>query len=262
MPVFPVKRKDFAPGKIACDYCWAHCCRYFSVHIPEPETRRDYDTLLWYMEQGNITYYTDAGTWYMLVNDPCEHILPNNLCGTYPTRPEICRAYSSRSCEYDNDFVYQRLFETTPQLREYAESVFEAVSSTKKPPRSASWAPGPFFSIKVDTPSSRAEFDTVRWFLYHKSAAAYVVEGEWYIRVYPDRGGPDPKTGRRPNRDYDSIPQVSETYAPLSHYAADFAPDLWFETGAQIEEYADVLLPPRREPKKSATSPLLPVLPS
>jgi hypothetical protein len=38
-------------------------------------------------------------------------------------RPEICRGYNTRNCEYEDDWVYDHLWETPEQVEEYAEAV-------------------------------------------------------------------------------------------------------------------------------------------
>ncbi|HUE15056.1 MAG TPA: hypothetical protein VMR25_12875, partial [Planctomycetaceae bacterium] len=42
---------------------------------------------------------------------------------TYDTRPDICRSYSTVDCEYEDDAVYDKFFETPEQIWEYAEAV-------------------------------------------------------------------------------------------------------------------------------------------
>jgi Fe-S-cluster containining protein len=65
-------------------------------------------------------------------------LLPNNRCGIYETRPQICRDYTTDNCEYDDDWVYERYFETAEQVEEYMEAVLprkkgESIRS-KEPP--------------------------------------------------------------------------------------------------------------------------------
>ena len=46
---------------------------------------------------------------------------PDNRCGIYETRPQICRDYSTDNCEYEDDWVYEHYFETPEQVDEYVE---------------------------------------------------------------------------------------------------------------------------------------------
>jgi Fe-S-cluster containining protein len=73
------------------------------------------------------------------VHTPCRHIQPDNRCGIYHTRPEICREYNTTDCEYDEDWVYDRYFETPEQIEEYAEAILPPRTGksirSPKPPR-------------------------------------------------------------------------------------------------------------------------------
>jgi Fe-S-cluster containining protein len=68
--------------------------------------------------------FTEDETWYLLVHTDCKHLQPDNLCGIYETRPKICREYSTKNCEYEDNWVYDRYFETPEQVEEYVEAIF------------------------------------------------------------------------------------------------------------------------------------------
>jgi Fe-S-cluster containining protein len=116
-------REELKPGAVLCDHCAAKCCRYFALPIEEPKTRRDFDFIRWYLLHDRATVFTEDGTWYILVHTVCRHLQPDQRCGIYETRPEICREYTTENCEYDDDWVYDRYFETPEQVEEYAEAV-------------------------------------------------------------------------------------------------------------------------------------------
>src|SRR5579862_5016166 len=101
MPLFPFKREQLKAGEVLCAHCTALCCRYFSVPIETPTTRREFDYVRWFMLHGRVTCYVEDGTWYLCVYGDCKHILPDYRCGIYETRPQICRDYSTNKCEYD-----------------------------------------------------------------------------------------------------------------------------------------------------------------
>jgi Fe-S-cluster containining protein len=65
-------------------------------------------------------------------------LLPDNRCGIYHTRPEICREYSTDNCEYDDTWIYERYLETAEQVAEYAEAVLPPANKknirSPKPP--------------------------------------------------------------------------------------------------------------------------------
>jgi Fe-S-cluster containining protein len=132
-----VKRKDLKPGEVLCNYCTAKCCRYFALPIETPETREDYDNMRWYMFHGRVAVFVEDGDWYLLVNHDCQHLQDDNRCGIYEDRPKICRKYTTDECEYDDDAVYDKFFETPEQLWEYAD----AVLGSRKPKRKFSPRP-------------------------------------------------------------------------------------------------------------------------
>jgi Fe-S-cluster containining protein len=49
--------------------------------------------------------------------------MPDNRCGIYETRPEICREYTTDNCEYHDDWVYEQYFETAEQVAEYIDAI-------------------------------------------------------------------------------------------------------------------------------------------
>lgn len=134
MPLFPVKRNQLKPGEVLCAHCTALCCRYFSVPIETPTTRKEFDNLRWFMLHGRVTIYVESGTWYLCVYSDCQHLLPDNRCGIYDDRPQICREYSTNKCEYDDSGLHERLFETPEQIAEYAEAIFPPKRPRKRKP--------------------------------------------------------------------------------------------------------------------------------
>ncbi|RMG32688.1 MAG: YkgJ family cysteine cluster protein [Planctomycetota bacterium] len=118
-----VRREDLKPGEVLCEYCTARCCQYFAFPIEKPKTWSDFDHIRWYLMHGNCAVFVDDGTWYILIYSPCQHLLPDNRCGIYEHRPQVCRDYSTDDCEYDNDACYDQFFETPEQIWEYAEAI-------------------------------------------------------------------------------------------------------------------------------------------
>jgi Fe-S-cluster containining protein len=117
-------REDLKPGEVLCQYCTAKCCRYFALPIETPESFEDFEYLRWYMLHGRATIFTEDDTWYLLVYNECDHLQSDNRCGIYDTRPQICRDYSTDKCEYDDDWTYDRYFETSAQMVEFTEAMF------------------------------------------------------------------------------------------------------------------------------------------
>ncbi len=75
------KREDLKPGEVLCTYCTGRCCRYFALPLETPETRDDFDHIRWYMLHGDVNVFVEGEDWYLVVNNVCRHLLPDNRCG-------------------------------------------------------------------------------------------------------------------------------------------------------------------------------------
>ena len=121
----PVKpsRRDVPAGKCLCDYCSAKCCRYFALPFDRPTTWKEFDQMRWFLLHERAAVFVEKGDWYVLVYNVCRHLRADNRCGIYETRPQICRDYSTRNCEYEDSWVYDHYWELPEQVEEYAEAV-------------------------------------------------------------------------------------------------------------------------------------------
>lgn len=117
------RREDLQPHENLCDHCTAKCCKYFALPIETPTEARDFDFIRWYLVHDSATVFTEDDTWYLLVHTTCKHLLPDNRCGIYETRPQICREYHTDNCEYEDHWTYDRYFENANQLTEYQEAL-------------------------------------------------------------------------------------------------------------------------------------------
>ncbi|MGA2035614.1 MAG: YkgJ family cysteine cluster protein [Thermoguttaceae bacterium] len=118
-----IHHEDLGPGEVLCSHCPAKCCRYFALPIDTPTTWRDFDYIRWFLMHDRATVFNEDGSWYLLVHTACRHLREDNLCDTYATRPRICREYTTRNCEYEEDWVYDHYLETPEQVEEFAEAV-------------------------------------------------------------------------------------------------------------------------------------------
>lgn len=116
-------RSQLPAGANLCDYCTAKCCRYIALPLESPENWKDFDDIRWFLMHENVSVFVDLGVWYILMHRPCMYLLPDNRCGIYDRRPQICREYSTDQCEYDEDYTYEKIFETDEQVFEYAEAL-------------------------------------------------------------------------------------------------------------------------------------------
>ncbi|MCP4813505.1 MAG: YkgJ family cysteine cluster protein [Planctomycetaceae bacterium] len=116
-------REEIGPDEVLCDYCTAKCCRYFALPIEKPTRMKDFQFIRWYLLHGQSSVFTEDGTWYLLVHADCKHLGDDNRCQIYDTRPQICRDYTTQECEYEDDWTYEKYFETPEQIEEYAEAI-------------------------------------------------------------------------------------------------------------------------------------------
>jgi len=69
----------------------------------------------------------------------CQYLTADDRCRIYLNRPKICREYTTANCEYDDEWSFDKLFETPEQIWEYAEAIL--------PPRRRRAQPGPTLSV-------------------------------------------------------------------------------------------------------------------
>ena len=136
-PAKQIPISEIPPGKSLCEYCTAKCCRYFALPIDTPETLEDFEYIRWYLLHDQASMFTEDEDWYLLVHTTCEYLQPDNRCGIYETRPQICRDYSTDDCEYEDQWTYERYLETANQVAEYTEAVIQKRGQSirsRKPP--------------------------------------------------------------------------------------------------------------------------------
>ena len=132
-----VAREDLKPGEVLCQYCPAKCCRYFALPIEKPTRFKDFEFIRWYLLHERATIFTEDEDWYLLVHTKCKHLGDDQRCGIYETRPQICRDYSTDACEYEDDWTYERYFETPEQVHEYSEAVLQKPGQDIRSPQPA-----------------------------------------------------------------------------------------------------------------------------
>lgn len=115
-------REEVGPDENLCSYCTAKCCRYFALPIETPTEFSDFEFIRWYLLHDRASVFLDDDVWYLLVHTTCKHLRDDHLCGIYETRPQICRDYTTDACEYDDDWCYEKYFETPEQIWEYQEA--------------------------------------------------------------------------------------------------------------------------------------------
>jgi Fe-S-cluster containining protein len=89
-----------------------------------PTEQRDFDFMRWFLVHDRASVFIEDENWFLLVHTVCKHLQPDNRCGIYLTRPQICREYHTDSCEYEDHYVYDGYFETSEQVQDYIEARF------------------------------------------------------------------------------------------------------------------------------------------
>lgn len=85
-----------------CSLCQgSKCCNYITHHLNTPRSKQDFELLLWQVSHEHVQAYKDEDGWFLLIDTPCSHLLPDGRCGIYGERPTICRDHSNDYCEYD-----------------------------------------------------------------------------------------------------------------------------------------------------------------
>lgn len=97
LPLLPTGCFQLPEGN-PCEGC-DHCCRYVTIPIDRPRSRRDFDNIRWYLLHRNVSVLCDwEGSWMVQFDTPCEW-LKDGRCGHYALRPEVCREYDPADCE-------------------------------------------------------------------------------------------------------------------------------------------------------------------
>jgi Fe-S-cluster containining protein len=129
------RREQVPPDKVLCEYCTAKCCRYFALPMDEPETFEDYEYIRWFLLHDRAAVFKEKDTWYLLVFTECRHLQPDNRCGIYETRPHVCRDYSTKNCEYEDDWTYDFYLERPEQVAEYMEATLQKKGQSIRSPK-------------------------------------------------------------------------------------------------------------------------------
>lgn len=130
-----------------------------------------------------------------------------------------------------------------------------------------------YFALPLEKPTTREEFESLRWFLLHEQATAFTEDGEWYVCIHTvcKHLQPDNRCGI-----YETRPPICREYTTDNcEYEDDWVYDQYFETAEQVVEYMEAVLGPggdelgdgrkkknRRRSIRSPKPPLLPLLAS
>lgn len=102
-----------------------------------------------------------------------------------------------------------------------------------------------YFAFPIDEPTTWEDFDHIRWYMMHGPVSVFVDEGTWYLMIHADCKHllPDHRCGA-----YETRPQICRTYTTDDcEYDNDATYEKLFESPEQIWEYAEAVLPVRKQ---------------
>lgn len=106
----------------SCTTCNGACCRYVSVRLEAPRSRRDFDEIIWFVCHDNVVVYKDTDNdWLVEMMTPCL-FLKGNKCGIYDNRPKVCRDYDPGNCTHISGRADAKVVFASPDdVREFTE---------------------------------------------------------------------------------------------------------------------------------------------
>lgn len=115
-----------------CGFCTnSQCCTYITEQVDTPRSMSDFDHMLWQLSHRDVQAYKDEDGWFLLIKNPCTHLLADGRCGIYAERPRICRQYSNDYCEFDEpaEANFELFFDGYAALLEYVKGRFKTWES-------------------------------------------------------------------------------------------------------------------------------------
>ena len=131
MSITKTKNKTIEISSDKCDGCIGKCCCYTLVDLPAPRSRLDFNNYAWYLAHESTTIYYDEKKWYLAVNTKCRYLDENNRCVIYDKRFEACRDHTDENCEFDSDFVADKVFTDPFKLIAFGEKRFRKMGKKK-----------------------------------------------------------------------------------------------------------------------------------
>ncbi|MEN6406464.1 MAG: YkgJ family cysteine cluster protein [Thermoguttaceae bacterium] len=108
-----------------------------------------------------------------------------------------------------------------------------------------------YFALGIDKPTTRADFDHLRWFLLHEHVAVFVEDRAWYLLVQTPC-----KHLRKDHRCgiYDRRPQICRDYVTDNcEYDDDWTYEMYWDSPEQVEQYEKEYFERRYRGKKKCS---------
>lgn len=116
-----------------------------------------------------------------------------------------------------------------------------------------------YFALPIEEPTTREDWEFVRWYLLHDGATVFNEDNSWYLLVHSEcrHLQSDNRCGI-----YDTRPLICREYSTDDcEYEDDWLYDQYIDLPDQAAEFAEAILPrPKGESIRSRKPPLLPIL--
>lgn len=94
--------------------CGSQCCRYVTVEIDSPvKGKVNRDEARWFLMHGDVSVMREGRHWYLQIDARCQNLSAGGLCAIYEERPDVCRDYSTKGCDYHGKADDKHLFIAT-----------------------------------------------------------------------------------------------------------------------------------------------------
>ena len=122
------------PKKNICLQCPALCCHYITIEIDKPATKQDHDDIRWYLYHKGISLLIEEDRWLIQCETTCEHLQRDHLCGIYEHRPNTCRKYSTKNCDYHTIYEgWETQYKEIETVEEFDAYLLEEKAKKRKP---------------------------------------------------------------------------------------------------------------------------------
>lgn len=111
--------------------------------------------------------------------------MPHNRCDIYDKRPQLCRDYDNQTCVFHEDEPAQHIFKTPTDLEKYLDKRWSRSAVQKKMVKKNKTSKGKlkhYLNIRIDTPTSKHDFENIKWYVSHKDIFIYKNKNKWFLK--------------------------------------------------------------------------------
>ena len=166
---------------ICMNVCGGRCCRHVAWAIPAPKTREDFDRMRISLLHPLVSFFKEDGEWFLQIQTVCEKLLPNNGCGIYATRPQICRDYEAGACEWPDGVDYEVRLDNDNDLQSYLDERFHRTERPGEPLNHHLRVDVVVWPI--DPPRDKEDYDFMRWGVLHKEVRFFREKRKWFLLI-------------------------------------------------------------------------------